>query len=217
MKISSHCYLKGVVLLESMETIVGEEYMLSVIRNLVATRKSFNLDSFLFYFKDIPVDKNISLAQLSANLRDHKQTWRTSRVRKSRMLLSNIVNYGPVTWVNIFSKIDENPAQFSAVGRAQLVTDFCYFYAHDQVDRGTAIREIVTDMVYRNSKYFELCDWHLFWCHSAVPATLTQLLKRIALGVTQLFDNDAAFGCRTGMAATNLNVICSSVFGTKCI
>ncbi|VDM72242.1 unnamed protein product [Strongylus vulgaris] len=57
------------------------------------------------------------------------------------------VNYDPVTWVNIFSQIDENPAQFSAVGRAQLVTDFCYFYAHDQVDRGTAIREIVTDMV----------------------------------------------------------------------
>lgn len=71
--------------------------------------------------------------------------------------------------------------------------------------------------VYRNAEYFELCDWHLFWCHSTVPATMSQLLKRVALGVTRLFDNDAAFGCRTGQAARSLNSICNSVFGAKCI
>ncbi|EPB77258.1 hypothetical protein ANCCEY_03629 [Ancylostoma ceylanicum] len=125
------------------------------------------------------------------------------------------VNYDPTTWISIFSQMDEHPEQFSAVGRAQLVTDFCYFYAHDKVDRGAAIKEIVVDVVYRNAEHFELCDWHLFWCHSTVPATLSQLLKRVALGVTRLFDNDAAFGCRTGQAARSLNSICNSVFGTN--
>lgn len=43
--------------------------------------------------------------------------------------------------------MDENPEQFSAVGRAQLVSDFCYFYAHDEVDSGDAIKEIVVDTV----------------------------------------------------------------------
>ncbi|KHJ81726.1 hypothetical protein OESDEN_18586, partial [Oesophagostomum dentatum] len=57
------------------------------------------------------------------------------------------VNYDPVTWINIFSQMDEHPEEFSAVGRAQLVNDFCYFYAHEQVDRGDALKEIVTDVV----------------------------------------------------------------------
>ncbi|ETN75884.1 hypothetical protein NECAME_03657 [Necator americanus] len=127
------------------------------------------------------------------------------------------VNYDTTTWLTIFSQIGEHPDRFSAVGRAQLVSDFCYFYAHDQVDHGAALKEVVVDMVYRNSEYFELCDWHLFWCHSTIPATFSQLLKRLALGVTRLFDTDAAFGCRTGQAARSLNAICDSVFGAKCI
>ncbi|EYB89459.1 hypothetical protein Y032_0232g3067 [Ancylostoma ceylanicum] len=260
--ITGHCYLKGVVLLESMETVVGEDYMLSAIRNLVATRMSFDMSSFLLYFRDIPVDQNISLAQvyeywfitggfpalqlsnspLSFELQQlNPSPWPlrlsskqglppflfaqslTTSPKNSEVLLNlNFtsfyrVNYDPTTWISIFSQMDEHPEQFSAVGRAQLVTDFCYFYAHDKVDRGAAIKEIVVDVVYRNAEHFELCDWHLFWCHSTVPATLSQLLKRVALGVTRLFDNDAAFGCRTGQAARSLNSICNSVFGTKCI
>lgn len=41
----------------------------------------------------------------------------------------------------------EEPELFSAVGRAQLVSDFCYFYANDKVDNGTILKEAVVDMV----------------------------------------------------------------------
>uniref|UniRef100_A0A7I4YH82 Peptidase_M1 domain-containing protein n=1 Tax=Haemonchus contortus TaxID=6289 RepID=A0A7I4YH82_HAECO len=260
--ISSHCYLKGVVLLETLESVVGEEYMLAVIRNLVATKPTFDLKSFLFYFEDIPVDRNVSLSQVyefwflnggfpalevsSASLGFELHQlgpfpW-PLRITSSHSLppflfaqtltlpprssptLVNVnftsfmrVNYDSTTWVNIFSHMDEHPEHFSAVGRAQLVTDFCYFYAHDEVDGGTAVKELVLDTVYRNPEYFELCDWHLFWCHSTAPATLPQLLRRVALGVTRLFNSDDAFGCRTGMAARNLNAICNSVFSTRCV
>ncbi|VDL82289.1 unnamed protein product [Nippostrongylus brasiliensis] len=241
--ISTHCYLKGVVLLETLESVVGEEYMLAVIRNIVSSREFFDLKTFTYYFEDIPVDENISLAQvyefwftnggfpslkvsnapLGFELRQLGRYPWPLRISSTESLppflfaqslslppkgpysLVNVnftsfyrVNYDQTTWVNIFSKMDEHPEQFSAVGRAQLVSDFCYFYAHDQVDNGAAIKEMVMDT-------------------STAPVTLSQLLRRLALGVTRLFDSDASFGCRTGLAARNLNAICNSVFSTKCV
>ncbi|KAK6749930.1 hypothetical protein RB195_002129 [Necator americanus] len=189
--ISSHCYLKGVVLLESIETVVGEDFILSAIRNLVATRNSFDLSSFLLYFKDVPVDRNISLAQvyeywfitggfpalkvsntaLSFELQQFSaELWplRLSSKQglppflfaqmltmppKDSEVFVNLnfssffrVNYDTTTWLTIFGQIGEHPDRFSAVGRAQLVSDFCYFYAHDQVDHGAALKEVVVDM-----------------------------------------------------------------------
>ncbi|KAJ1352296.1 hypothetical protein KIN20_008600 [Parelaphostrongylus tenuis] len=67
-EINSHCYLKGVVLLETLETVVGEDYMLAVIRNLVATKNSFDLKSFLFYFEGIAVDVNVSIAEVCCDM-----------------------------------------------------------------------------------------------------------------------------------------------------
>ncbi|KAJ1352297.1 hypothetical protein KIN20_008601 [Parelaphostrongylus tenuis] len=113
--------------------------------------------------------------------------------------------------------MDEHPKLFSAVGRAQLVTDFCYFYAHGDVESGTAIREVVLDMIYRNPESFELCDWHLLWCRSTLPSTLPHLLQQVALRAAILFDTNASFGCRTGLAARNINAICSRFFDTTCV
>ncbi|KAK6039523.1 hypothetical protein COOONC_22972, partial [Cooperia oncophora] len=164
--------------------------MLAVIRNLVSTKTTFDLKTFLYYFEDIPVDRNISLAQvyefwftnggfpalkvssaaLGFELDQLGQFPWPLRLTSTESLppflfaqslmlppknphtLVNVnftsfmrVNYDSTTWINIFSHLDEHPEQFSAVGRAQLVSDFCYFYAHDEVDSGAAIKELVID------------------------------------------------------------------------
>uniref|UniRef100_A0A0K0CX83 Peptidase_M1 domain-containing protein n=1 Tax=Angiostrongylus cantonensis TaxID=6313 RepID=A0A0K0CX83_ANGCA len=262
LQINSHCYLKGVVLLQTLETMVSEDYMLAVIRSLVATKTSFDLENLLFYFKDIAVDVNVTLAQVykfwfttggfpaikvsstvsNIELRQLSELPWPLRLSSYQPLprflfaktitlaprdgpvLINLnftsffrVNYDPVTWTSIFSLMDDHPALFSTLGRAQLVTDFCYFYARGDVDSGLEIREIVVDMVYRNSELFELCDWHLLWCHSTMPSSLGQLLQQVALRAFSLFDTNTAFGCRTGLAARDLNAICSRVFTMTCI
>ncbi|VDM53183.1 unnamed protein product [Angiostrongylus costaricensis] len=262
LQINSHCYLKGVVLLETLETMVSEDYMLAVIRSLVATKTSFDLENLLFYFDDIAVDVNVTLAQVykfwfttggfpaikvssnvpSIELRQLSEfpwpLWLSSYQPLPRFIFAKTislppkdgpmlinlnftsflrVNYDPVTWTSIFSLMDDHPELFSTLGRAQLITDFCYFYARGDVDNGMEIREIVVEMVYRNSELFELCDWHLLWCHSTLPSSLRQLLQQVALRAFSLFGTNAAFGCRTGLAARDLNAICSRVFTTTCI
>ena len=53
---NTHCYLKGVTMLESIESLVGESFFLSVIRNIVATRQWFDLDVFAEYFTDVIIE-----------------------------------------------------------------------------------------------------------------------------------------------------------------
>ncbi|KJH40479.1 hypothetical protein DICVIV_13563 [Dictyocaulus viviparus] len=234
--------------METLETLVGEEYMLTVIRDLLLTKTSLNLTSFTRYFENITIDYNISLAQAY-------KFWFTTggfpavKVSRSTLgyeleqlgrviwplrlssdhplplfflsktitlpsydepLLINLnftsfmrVNYDSVMWMKIFSLMDEHLEQFSAVGRAQLVNDFCYFYAHNDMHNGKAVKEMVVDMVYRNAEFFELCDWHLLWCHSTPSETLTNSIRRLAMRKRLLFEIHNTYGCRTGLSVRN--------------
>ncbi|CAI2351788.1 unnamed protein product [Caenorhabditis sp. 36 PRJEB53466] len=262
--INRHCYLKGVVLLDTLESVVGEQFMLSVIKSLVGSHSSFNLTTFTSYFDQIRVDRNATvgqiyeywyttggypsilvenngpssrLQQLSRPLWPLKMTSTLSIPQfvfsesivfasESAPLLVNLnftsfmrVNYDSLTWTAIFKYMFEEPDLFSAVGRAQLVSDFCYFYANDNVENGSLLKEAVVDMVYAKPEYFELCDWNLYWCLSRSDRSLFhQIVRSLALRFSSAtFESSTAFGCKNGMAARNLNQFCEKIFGRKCI
>ncbi|CAD6190756.1 unnamed protein product [Caenorhabditis auriculariae] len=261
--ISTHCYLKGVVMLETLENVVGEAYMLSVVKNIVSLHTSYNLQTFLGHFDEIRVDRNATLAQIfeywftqggfpSVLVENNGPSSRLQQMTKplwplrmtstlslpefvfsesivfaseSAPLLVNLnftsfmrINYDPLTWTSIFRYMLDEPQLFSPVGRAQLISDFCYFNAHKQIVNGSLIRNAVVDMVYAKPEYFELCDWNLYWCHSTTDVSLfSKLVRRLALGFTVIFESSAAFGCRNGMAVRGVNTFCETLFGVKCV
>ncbi|CAI5449682.1 unnamed protein product [Caenorhabditis angaria] len=260
--INRHCYLKGVVLLDTLESVVGEQFMISVIKSLVGSHSSFNLTTFTSYFDQIRVDRNATVGQIyeywftqggypsilvenngpSSRLQQlSKPLWplkMTSTLSipqfvfsesivfasETAPLLVNLnftsfmrVNYDSMTWAAIFKYMYEEPELFSAVGRAQLVSDFCYFYAHDNIENGHIIKDAVMDMIYTQPKYFELCDWNLYWCNSkSDKSLLSQILQSLAYRFSA-FDSSSDFGCKNGQAAYNLNQMCDKLFGRKCI
>uniref|UniRef100_A0A0N5AYZ8 Peptidase_M1 domain-containing protein n=1 Tax=Syphacia muris TaxID=451379 RepID=A0A0N5AYZ8_9BILA len=63
--IGRHCYLKGVVHLETLEAIVGETRMLKTIRQLLSNHRlgNFNVADVSKYFSDISVDEMFNLEQ----------------------------------------------------------------------------------------------------------------------------------------------------------
>uniref|UniRef100_A0A1I7XCR8 Peptidase_M1 domain-containing protein n=1 Tax=Heterorhabditis bacteriophora TaxID=37862 RepID=A0A1I7XCR8_HETBA len=63
-QITSHCYLKGVIMLETLESVVGEEYMFSTIKKLVSTQQFLDLSTFLHHFNKIKLDANTTLAEV---------------------------------------------------------------------------------------------------------------------------------------------------------
>ncbi|KAE9554218.1 hypothetical protein FO519_002582 [Halicephalobus sp. NKZ332] len=65
-QITSHCGLKGVVQLESLETVLGEPLMLAKIRSLVTQHKfrTYKLESLLEHLRMHLVDSSINLAQV---------------------------------------------------------------------------------------------------------------------------------------------------------
>ncbi|CAP37077.2 Protein CBG19917 [Caenorhabditis briggsae] len=262
--INRHCYLKGVVLLDTLESVVGEQFMYSVIKSLVASHSTFNLTTFTSYFDQIRVDRNATVGQIyeywyttggypsilvenngpSSRLQQlSKPLWplkMTSTLSipqfvfsesivfasESAPLLVNLnftsfmrVNYDSLTWTAIFKYMFEEPELFSAVGRAQLVSDFCYFHANDGVENGNILKEAVVDMVYSKPEFFELCDWNLYWCHSKSDQSLfSQVVRSLALRFSSAtFESTSAFGCKNGMAARNMNQFCEKIFGRKCI
>ncbi|CAB3409805.1 unnamed protein product [Caenorhabditis bovis] len=262
--INRHCYLKGVVLLDSLESVVGEQFMLSVVKSLAASHSTFNLTVFTSFFDQIRVDRNATVGQIyeywftqggypailvenngpSSRLQQlSRPLWplkMTSTLAvpqfvfsesilfasESAPLLVNLnftsfmrVNYDHFTWTAIFKYMIEEPMLFSAVGRAQLISDFCYFYANGQVENGPLIKEAVVDMVYSHPEHFELCDWNLYWCLAKSDQSLfSQFVRGLAFRFSQAtFENTEAFGCKNGMAARNLNQFCERIFGAKCI
>lgn len=64
-QINRHCYLKGVVLLDTLESVVGEQFMYSVIKSLVGSHSTYNLTTFTSYFDQIRVDRNATVGQVS--------------------------------------------------------------------------------------------------------------------------------------------------------
>ncbi|CAI4225414.1 unnamed protein product [Auanema sp. JU1783] len=263
--ISSHCYLKGVTYLESLESVVGEEYMFTVIRNLVSRYPSFNLTTFTTYFEEINIEYNITLGQVyqywfttgglpAVYVQNNGSTSQITQyssvlwplriaatnpnitplpdfmftqtlLHSTEPIILNLnftsflrVNYDLDTWSSIFNFMSRDPTIFSTVGRAQLVSDFCYFYSQAQIPGSSELRDTVIDIVYSHPESFDLCDWNLYWCYSSNDVSLfSTIIRQLMNGLTNLFEYDSAFGCRKGHAVKRVNSFCDSIFGKKCI
>lgn len=65
-QINSHCGLKGVIQLESLETIIGEAAMFTKIKSLVTQHKfrTFTMESLLEHLRMHLIDSSINLAQV---------------------------------------------------------------------------------------------------------------------------------------------------------
>ncbi|PAV75837.1 hypothetical protein WR25_14135 [Diploscapter pachys] len=246
---NTHCYLKGVTMLESIESLVGESFFLSVLRNIVATRQWFDLDVFAEYFTDVIIENTqlkeiilfwfnqpgfpsvyVNESRPIASITQSVPLWPLplhSHQYLPLVLFSQTVsfplpyhpfivnanfssfyrvNYDPSTWNAIFDHMALDLEQFTPTGRAQLVNDFCYFAAHNEVPNADRIRSKVFDIVYSAPASFELCDFSLYWCLNSTPsptssALLPSLLRSLAVQFSSFVGShtpDSSYACRSG-------------------
>ncbi|GMT24330.1 hypothetical protein PFISCL1PPCAC_15627, partial [Pristionchus fissidentatus] len=60
----THCYLKGVIHLENVEALIGENEMLAVIRSMITSNANFDLTTFTSHLSSFAVKDNITLADV---------------------------------------------------------------------------------------------------------------------------------------------------------
>ncbi|GMR48007.1 hypothetical protein PMAYCL1PPCAC_18202, partial [Pristionchus mayeri] len=63
-QIWTHCYLKGVIHLEHIESLIGEDEMFSIIRSLITSNSTFDLSSFTSQLVRFPVNTNVTLSDV---------------------------------------------------------------------------------------------------------------------------------------------------------
>ncbi|CAJ0568584.1 unnamed protein product, partial [Mesorhabditis spiculigera] len=223
---TNHCYLKGVAYLESIEGLVGEGTIYQFWYRMGGFPEVLVVNG----------NKSTTVAQRGQklwplllpnqlNLPQFMLTQAAEYENVSSPVIVNLnftsfvrVNYDTNTWTTIFSQMKRGPGAFSAVGRAQLVSDFCHFHKEGLVPGGTKIKDQVLEMVYALPEYFELCDWNLYWCTVAPSESLAAtLVKSVLVNFSALFQNDGHYGCKRGGAAKTINSFCQSFFGRNCV
>ncbi|KAK0395325.1 hypothetical protein QR680_001231 [Steinernema hermaphroditum] len=166
-QIESRCGLKGAVMLESLETVVGENAVLTAIRRLTSSKhRSFHFRDFTESFRSISVDKNINIAMVLdfwnhnggqpllsvtrnetlISLRQMNIALDMAPISKKIVTLVNLgyqnhyrVNYDAEVWNTILQKMTTSELNsFSPRMRAQLVGDFCYFNSLNLIDKSKA-------------------------------------------------------------------------------
>ncbi|GMS95703.1 hypothetical protein PENTCL1PPCAC_17878, partial [Pristionchus entomophagus] len=124
------------------------------------------------------------------------------------------VNYDNKTWNQILYKLERDPTQFTPVGRAQFVSDLCYF-SSSLVDKRLVDR--VMAIVNDQPHFFDLCDWTLLWCRNFQSLSASTVLQKVLINLSSIFTSASDYKCRSGQAILAVNRICRTFFGGPCI
>ncbi|CAJ0960193.1 unnamed protein product, partial [Mesorhabditis belari] len=282
-EITSICGLKGVLFLESIESIIGERDLLQHVNALIFTTKDahFNLNSFMKQISS-RIDEDVDLAQVYAfwfrsrgvphlmvkRVRDSLQltqiTNRTMEIDgvqaamtiwplildfsdfqlplhfmlsqgihlapvRDSLSLSNLgfrhfyrVNYDVDTWRQVKDALFHNTSMYARRERAQLVSDFCFFYQKGEIEdevKAEKLRAEFIQMVRLKSSDFELCELVAWGCGAGsikrkAPRDVLLKLRR------QLWDamrNEIDFSCGRGAVHSVADLLCRETTGSGCL
>ncbi|CAJ0585892.1 unnamed protein product, partial [Mesorhabditis spiculigera] len=282
--LGSRCGLKGVLYLESLETILGERDLLQRINALIFTAKDahFSLATFMRHISS-RVDEDVDLAQVynfwyrsrgvphlavkrvrdslqltqetanrSIETKDGKEEmslWplvldfsdfqlplhfmlsqgiHLAPVRDS-LSLANLgfrhlyrVNYDVDTWRQIKDSLFHNATLYSRRERAQLVSDFCFFYQRGEIEeeaKAEKLRAEFIQMVRLKSSDFELCELVAWGCGAGRvkrKSSRDSLLK-IRRQLWDALRNEADFGCGRGAVHSIAELLCRETTGSSCL
>jgi hypothetical protein len=132
------------------------------------------------------------------------------------------VSYDSTLWSRILGHLEESPQLFSPRSKAQLLNDFCYFGALNEVGaEEPMLRRSFLQLMRSESAHFELCEYYAFWCIAARKQSHGRKHKHFTSLWPQfirLLSNRQNYECAgSGNSAMIANVLCNDLFGTDCL